>query len=55
MRCDSRAYAWEFDAAVTAFGGGAAFLDVQVSELAARGARNADFVGFGVVAGEMAG
>jgi len=42
-------HAWEFDTAVTAFGGAAALLDVLVLELSAGGFDDADFVGAGVV------
>jgi hypothetical protein len=48
-------YACQFDAAVTTFGGCAALLDVQVSELAARGLGNADFVGASVVTVKSSG
>ena len=42
--------AGEFDAAVTAFRRGAAFLDVLVSEFSAGGFDDADFVGARIVA-----
>jgi hypothetical protein len=42
-------YAWELDAAVTAFGGRTLLFDVKISKLAAGGLDHADLVRFGVV------